>query len=89
MVGRDAAVANAQGFPKSGFKTYNIVYNCNNIVWYWILPQGVVGKYEVKGFNLFHITNERQISELDFEFNSIAWGVDTGFKVYDRSGTQL
>jgi len=32
----------------------------------------------VRGFNLFTLNRQCQITELDLEFNSIAWGLDDG-----------
>ena len=44
-------------------------------------------KYPVKGFNYFEMNDNCQVKQLQLEFNSIAWGLDTGFKVILQNGT--
>jgi hypothetical protein len=63
-----------------------LVAGCTKILWYWNFLGIGSGQYEVKGFNLFTITPSLQISAVDLEFNSIAWGLDTGYQVIPPSG---
>ncbi|ETI22076.1 hypothetical protein G647_06147 [Cladophialophora carrionii CBS 160.54] len=68
--------------PVEGITTIEIlVAGCTKILWYWNFLGIGTGEYEVKGFNLFTITPSLQISAVDLEFNSIAWGLDTGYQV--------
>jgi hypothetical protein len=36
------------------------------------------GRYDVHGFNLLYISDKKEIAGVDIEFNSLAWGVNTG-----------
>jgi hypothetical protein len=63
-----------------------LVAGSSKILWYWTFFGIGTGQYEVKGFNLFTITPQGQISELHLEFNSIAWGLDTGYQIIFPSG---
>jgi hypothetical protein len=39
-------------------------------------------QYPIKGFNLFNLTSDlSQVSSINVEFNSIAWGLDTGYQL--------
>lgn len=40
----------------------------------------------VKGFNYFQLNDACQIDTMSIEFNSIAWGADTGFTTTPPSG---
>ncbi|KAJ9606584.1 hypothetical protein H2200_008592 [Cladophialophora chaetospira] len=68
--------------PVEGITTIEIlVAGTNKIVWYWNFLGIGSGQYEVKGFNLFTIEESGQISAANIEFNSIAWGLDTGYQI--------
>ena len=58
-----------------------LVAGCTKILWYWNFLGIGSAKYEVKGFNLFTVTDKLQIAQTNLEFNSIAWGLDTGYQV--------
>ena len=76
--------------PAGGITTLNVfTADCNKIIWYWNFLDVGTSQYEVKGFNLFTLTSELKISQLNLEFNSIAWGLDTGEKLTLRNGTQV
>ncbi|KAK5164607.1 uncharacterized protein LTR77_009813 [Saxophila tyrrhenica] len=47
----------------------------------------VVLMFELQGFNYFALDNKCQCSRLDLEFNSIAWGLDTGYGLQWPNGT--
>ena len=75
-----AGVLNAP--PVEGITTNEIlVAGKNKILWYWTFYGIGSAQYEVKGFNLFTINENNQISQLNLEFNSIAWGLDTGYQI--------
>ncbi|EXJ77622.1 hypothetical protein A1O3_09850 [Capronia epimyces CBS 606.96] len=68
--------------PVQGVNTLEIlVAGCTKIIWYWLFTGIGSAQYEVKGFNLFSITEAGQIGQVNLEFNSIAWGLDTGYQV--------
>ncbi len=70
-----------------GINTIEIlVAGCTKILWYWNFLGIGSAEYEVKGFNLFTITDVGQISQVNLEFNSIAWGLDTGYQVIPPAG---
>ncbi|WPH02386.1 Hypothetical protein R9X50_00524900 [Acrodontium crateriforme] len=76
---------------ESGIETINVfVTDCNKILWHWNFKGVGSGVQEVKGFNLFTMApnlNNLQVTRLDLEFNSIAWGADTGFTTTPPSGS--
>lgn len=53
------------------------------------------GEYPVKGFNYFKMQQQFSpkvpwvATELQLEFNSIAWGLDTGYGFVLQNGTVL
>lgn len=64
--------------PTKSISRSNIyVTDKNKILWQWTFDKIGSGKYPVTGFNLFYISNKKEIFAVDIEFNSIAWGVDT------------
>lgn len=71
------------------------VANCNNIVWHWNFKGIGSAAYPVKGFNYFKMQQTFNYNvpwvakELDLEFNSIAWGLDTGYGFVLQNGTVL
>lgn len=68
--------------PVAGVNTIEIlVAGCTKILWYWNFTGIGTGKYEVKGFNLFTLNSDNMIEKAHIEFNSIAWGLDTGYTV--------
>lgn len=74
-----------------GIETRDVVVGCNKIVWHWSFQKVGAGIYQSNGFNLFTMTRkgtQLQASRLDLEFDSIAWGLNTGFGVTYRNGTQ-
>ena len=92
-----AYVAGLQHAPAdTGIETIFItVANCKEIVWRWNFKGIGSAQYPVKGFNYF--TMEKQLSlktpwianKLELEFNSIAWGLDTGYGFVLQNGTVL
>ncbi|KAK5055430.1 hypothetical protein LTR84_013180 [Exophiala bonariae] len=73
--------------PVEGITTNEIlVAGSSKILWYWTFYGIGSGEYEVKGFNLFTITEKGQISTLNLEFNSIAWGLNTGYQIIFPEG---
>ncbi|KIX95415.1 uncharacterized protein Z520_08932 [Fonsecaea multimorphosa CBS 102226] len=83
FVGKDVYIDGTLSSPGlNGITTIEIlVAGCTKVLWYWNFLGVGSGQYEVKGFNLFTITDSLQISETHLEFNSIAWGLDTGYQV--------
>ncbi|EHY56004.1 hypothetical protein HRR83_006617 [Exophiala dermatitidis] len=78
-------VLSAQGVE--GVNTLEIlVAGCTKILWYWLFTGIGTGQYEVKGFNLFTLSDAGQIAQVNLEFNSIAWGLDTGYQVIPPAG---
>ncbi|EXJ86097.1 hypothetical protein A1O1_06466 [Capronia coronata CBS 617.96] len=68
--------------PVEGVNTLEVlVAGCTKILWYWLFTGIGSGEYEVKGFNLFTLSDVGQISVVNLEFNSIAWGLDTGYQI--------
>lgn len=68
------------GLP--GFTTLQVFHDCKNVLWQWRVTGLGSGQFPVKGFNAFvanPLTGVIQSNQL--EFNSIAWGEDTGYKV--------
>lgn len=84
-----AYIAGIQHAPAdNGVNTLFVsVANCKNIVWHWDFAGVGSGEYPVKGFNYFALDSKCQCSRLDLEFNSIAWGLDTGFGLVLQNGT--
>lgn len=73
--------------PVEGITTNEIlVAGKDKILWYWTFYGIGTAEYEVKGFNLFTITEKGQISTLNLEFNSIAWALNTGYQVIFPEG---
>ncbi|KAK1655122.1 hypothetical protein BDP81DRAFT_390110 [Colletotrichum phormii] len=71
--------------PYRGVQTIEIlVAGCNNILWHWKFTE-IGPKGPVKGFNLFAMNKEMQVTRLRLEFDTISWGVNVGFNV-TRSG---
>ncbi|KAK3047725.1 hypothetical protein LTR09_010839 [Extremus antarcticus] len=66
---------------------YVNVANCKNILWHWDIRGVGSSEYPVKGFNYFALDTKCQCSRLDLEFNSIAWGQDTGYGLVGPNGT--
>ena len=51
---------------------------------------GVGSKHiPVDGFSLFEVSPAKQIADIFLEFNSIGWGIDTGYTVVSPGGTKL
>ncbi|KAJ9664352.1 hypothetical protein H2198_000281 [Neophaeococcomyces mojaviensis] len=68
--------------PVEGITTIRIyVADCNSVLWYWNFLGVGSGQYEIKGFNLFTLNAAGQILTTELEFNSIAWGLDTGYQI--------
>ncbi|OQV06603.1 hypothetical protein CLAIMM_11148 [Cladophialophora immunda] len=83
FVGKDVYINGVLNSPGlNGITTLEIlVAGCTKVLWYWNFLGVGSGQYEVKGFNLFTITPSLQIGQANLEFNSIAWGLDTGYQV--------
>ncbi|USW57437.1 hypothetical protein Slin15195_G107560 [Septoria linicola] len=67
--------------PPQGIQTKDIVIGCDKLVWYWSFEKVGAGRYPQNGFNLFHLVRNGgrlQADRLDLEFDSIAWGLNTG-----------
>lgn len=73
--------------PVLGITTNEVlVAGSCKILWYWTFFGIGTAEYEVKGFNLFSLTSDLQIQTLNLEFNSIAWGLNTGYQIIFPSG---
>ncbi|KIW52168.1 hypothetical protein PV05_07830 [Exophiala xenobiotica] len=83
FVGKQLYIAGVLNSPGvTGINTLEIdVAGCNKILWYWLFTGIGSQQYEIKGFNLFTITPASQIVQVNLEFNSIAWALDTGYQV--------
>ncbi|KAF2170891.1 hypothetical protein M409DRAFT_18863 [Zasmidium cellare ATCC 36951] len=76
----------------SGIKTLEVIVTCDRIVWYWVFTGIGSAKHPAAGFNLFHLKRkgpQLQVEKLFLEFDSIAWGLDTGIQVTYPNGTVL
>lgn len=71
--------------------TIEVSHNCNEITWRWLASALGEAIHQVKGINVFKVPSplSGQISEDYLEFNSIAWGIDTGYHCQDPKGNQL
>lgn len=68
--------------PVAGVNTIQIlVAGCDQILWQWVFTGIGSAQYEIKGFNLFALNSAGQIETVHLEFNSIAWGLDTGYQI--------
>jgi len=83
FVGKDVYIGGVLNSPPvEGITTLEVlVAGCTKVLWYWNFLGIGSGQYEIKGFNLFDITDAGQIAEVHLEFNSIAWGLDTGYQI--------
>ncbi len=54
-----------------------MVAECTNILWFWKMQIGAQVA-PVQGFSLMEIDENHKILSQHLEFNSIAWGIDTG-----------
>ncbi|KAK5168801.1 uncharacterized protein LTR77_006110 [Saxophila tyrrhenica] len=73
--------------PDSNIETiFTAVAACRNIIWHWNFPTVGSAQYPVKGMNYFELNENCQIDTMRIEFNSIAWGADTGFTTTPPSG---
>lgn len=88
FVGKDVYINGVLNSPPvQGVETIEIlVAGCTKVLWYWNFVGIGSGQYEIKGFNLFDVTSSLQVSAVHLEFNSIAWGLDTGYQVIFPSG---
>ncbi|KIV95000.1 hypothetical protein PV10_02709 [Exophiala mesophila] len=74
----------------TGIENLKIAPAGNNLViWYWKFTGIGSKQVPVRGFNLFEINKQKQITSLYVEFNSIAWGIDTGYTTTDPTGKKL
>lgn len=68
--------------PVLGITTLRVlVADCTSVLWYWNFLGIGSAQYEIKGFNLFTLNDAGLIAVTEVEFNSIAWGLDTGYQV--------
>lgn len=81
--GKQAYIGGVLGAPPvTGVVDLEIlVAGCTKVLWYWKFLGIGSKQYEVQGFNLFTVDSNLQVSQVNLEFNSIAWGLDTGYKV--------
>ena len=63
----------------TGIETILIIPACGYITWHWAYTAIGSKEYRIKGFHLFQITDAGQLKAARLEFNSIAWGADTGY----------
>nr|POE75526.1 hypothetical protein CFP56_53638 [Quercus suber] len=74
--------------PSNGIVTLNTwVTGCHSIVWRWQFNGVGSSRYPVSGFNYFDLTAFNQIHRLYVEFDSVAWGLNTGYKFVYPNGT--
>ena len=71
-----AAILNAPA-PRNITTIKIMPAGCTNILWYWRMIVGA-DEAQVQGFNLMEIDENNQLAGQYVEFNSIAWGIDTG-----------
>ncbi|KAF7193850.1 hypothetical protein HII31_04740 [Pseudocercospora fuligena] len=74
-----------------GIETRDVIVGCDKIVWHWSFQGVGAALYQTNGFNLFHMVRrgkQLQSNRFDIEFDSIAWGLNTGLGVTYRNGTQ-
>lgn len=65
-----------------GAQTNAVLVSCpNKVVWYWNFTQIGNRQYPIKGFNYFDLNDQNQIVTTYLEFNSIAWGLSTGYQI--------
>ncbi|KAH9809190.1 hypothetical protein Tdes44962_MAKER06218 [Teratosphaeria destructans] len=65
--------------PFAQLESTNVLCAEDNVIfWSWRLAAVGSGKYPVKGTQLFYLDDHGQIYKSEFEFNSLAWGADTG-----------
>jgi hypothetical protein len=70
-----------------GMSTLLAFHDCTHIAWHWLVTGLGSRAQEVKGTNLFTVTPYLQIIDDQIEFNSIAWGADTGYVTTPPSST--
>jgi hypothetical protein len=77
---RDTWFRGVQQNPVKNIKASKIyVADGNKCLWQWKFGSVGSGRYDVHGFNLFYISdNKKEIAGVDIEFNSLAWGFNTG-----------
>jgi hypothetical protein len=71
--------------------TLQVFHDCNNISWRWRVDGLGLAKYPVMGINDMHVPNvwTGQLDYNNLEFNSIAWGIDTGYQCQTPTGQSL
>ncbi|KAF2768755.1 hypothetical protein EJ03DRAFT_114569 [Teratosphaeria nubilosa] len=74
------AYANSESSPPyNNLQTTNVLRADGDvIVWTWTLPDVGDGEYPVSGIQLLYFNCDKQIYKAYFEFNSLAWGANTG-----------
>jgi len=76
--GRDAWFKGVQQNPVRNIKASKIyVVDRNKCLWQWRFGSVGSGKYDIHGFNLFYISDNKKIAGADIEFNSLGWGANT------------
>jgi len=73
----------------SGMSTLMSFHDCTHVAWHWIVTGLGKETYEVKGTNLFTVAPSLQVTDDQIEFNSIAWGGDTGYTTTNPNGTVI
>ncbi|EMF09223.1 uncharacterized protein SEPMUDRAFT_110745 [Sphaerulina musiva SO2202] len=67
--------------PIQSIQTKDIIIGCDKLVWSWSFGHVGAGVYPQNGINIFHLirnAGQLQADRLDLEFDSIAWGLNTG-----------
>lgn len=67
--------------PIQSIQTKDVIIGCDKLVWSWSFGHVGAGVYPQNGINIFHLirnAGQLQADRLDLEFDSIAWGLNTG-----------
>ncbi|KAK5162996.1 uncharacterized protein LTR77_011051 [Saxophila tyrrhenica] len=73
-------------FPTETQAVY--VTDCNKVTWLWISPNFGSGAYPVQGIHLLTTNDDCKLTMVNFEFNSFAAALDTGYTIFYANGTQ-
>ena len=79
----------AQAIPQ--MTDLDVFHDCTKVSWRWSTSSLGLAKYPVNGINDFEVQNPMtgQLIANHLEFNSIAWGVDTGYKCQFPTGQEI
>lgn len=88
--GKKNWIQESQSNPPIFTETQEIITGgCNKITWRWISTNFGSGEYPLQGIHVFTLTSEGQITRVNFELNSLAAALDTGYTVTDPDGNPV